>query len=119
MIISVVFLVSLLGEEDNNICKSKKRGIITIIIIAGSALAAATSMLFGCTRTNCLKIEGIQGRYFLPLLSLLPLLVKTKRIHFTISSEQMERRCLFLMQAVNLGFAWATMHYYTSMYFNI
>lgn len=119
MIISVVFLVSLFGEENNNICKSKKRGIITIIIIAGSALAAATSMLFGCTRTNCLKIEGIQGRYFLPLLSLLPLLVKTKRIHFTISSEQMESRCLFLMQAVNLGFAWATMHYYTSMYFNI
>lgn len=119
MIISVVFLVSLFGEENNNICKSKKRGIITIIIIAGSALAAATSMLFGCTRTNCLKIEGIQGRYFLPLLSLLPLLVKTKRIHFTISSEQMENRCLFLMQAVNLGFAWATMHYYTSMYFNI
>lgn len=119
IIVSVVFLVSLFGEEDNNICKSKKRDIITIIIMAGSALAAATSMLFGCTRTNCLKIEGIQGRYFLPLLSLLPLFIKTKRIHFTISSEQLENRCLFLMQAVNLSFAWATMHYYTSMYFNI
>lgn len=114
-----ILTISLFGVEDNIINYRKKRVVITLIIILGCSFAVATSMLFGCTLTIYRKIEGIQGRYFLPLLSLLPLLVKTKRIHFTISSEQMERRCLFLMQAVNLGFAWATMHYYTSMYFNI
>lgn len=114
-----ILAISLLGVDVKEINQRKKQFTITLIIVLGCAFAVATSMLFGCTFTNYRKIEGIQGRYFLPLLSLLPLLVKTKRIHFTISSEQMESRCLFLMQAVNLGFAWATMHYYTSMYFNI
>lgn len=114
-----ILTISLFGAENNIINHGKKRAGITLIIIFGCAFAVATSMLFGCTLTIYRKIEGIQGRYFLPLLSLLPLLVKTKRIHFTISSEQMENRCLFLMQVVNLGFAWATMHYYTSMYFDI
>lgn len=116
IVIFSICAVSILNEEVKGAQHILKNRVVVAVIVVFSLLAISVSMLFACTMSDYRKIEGIQGRYFLPLLLLLPILIRKRKLY---GVEHIENKCLVVMQVVNMCFAWSTMHYYISTYFNV
>ena len=75
------------------------RRIWIFVVCAACAAAAMLSMLIACTPQGSLVIEGVQGRYFLPLLPALLLACKNDLLVLTKDGN---RSILYLMCCANL-----------------
>lgn len=75
----LLFCIGFLGVKEGYYLKTGEKfyiGAICILVIA----AVAASMLFTWTPADSLKIEGIQGRYVLPVLPLVACLFRNKLV---------------------------------------
>lgn len=71
-------IVSITGKETIK-WKTSHKIIITLIILAVTFLVF-TSMFLGCSKTDSRVIQGVQGRYFMPIIPLVFLLFGKKFI---------------------------------------
>lgn len=80
-----IVILSLFKDNDNNKYNIFKRVMISLIAIIIIGLAV-TAIYVQCTaQFYAVKnplIEGVQGRYFIPVIMLIPLIINTKRIKF-------------------------------------
>lgn len=74
-----LLLLPLKNPEDEEDISSKDKWIIAIISIVIFGLLLG-SMLIGWTQMNSPVIQGVQGRYFLPLLPMILLLVRNNTV---------------------------------------
>lgn len=72
-----VLLSSFRSPEDKRVLPSSHRLLFSAVFCVG-VLAVMTSMLLGWTFDTEIVIQGVQGRYFLPLLPLLLLGIRSK-----------------------------------------
>ncbi len=105
-IISLVYIIiiifSLFNEsKDNNIKVFEKIiiGLIGLCIMGliATAIYIQSSAQFRGVATNV--VYGVQGRYFIPVVLLIPLLVKLKKNHKEIINEKNQ---LYIMLLINL-----------------
>lgn len=111
-----VILVSLLlGLEDTNenLLTNRKKVMIWGIQIL-CVIAVMASMLFSCTTISSKKIEGLQGRYFLPMLMLFPLIIRNDKFYFNVNRSKI---CIGSMIFVNLYFAFLVFDHFVHSFF--
>ena len=111
-LISLVLYIALEDTRYNE-HTVKKRGIVVGIIFS-VILGITASMLFAMTRVNYPKIAGIQGRYFLPILTLMPIVIKNKKLDLGIYKE---KTCIFCMACINLCYIYLIFYYFATNYF--
>ncbi len=87
---AVIFAIALFKREDS--CKGREVPLVARVACAALLLAAflaiSASMLIGYTASSELLIEGVQGRYFLPLIPLMVVLcLNVKGVDFSFESR--------------------------------
>lgn len=70
----LLFIIALHSPKEKYIV-SRNQGIILVTVFIGVGVAALLAMLVAWTNIDSDAIEGVQGRYFLPVLPLLGLLI--------------------------------------------
>lgn len=110
-----IFILLLFGLEDtNNNLLTNGRKVIVLGIQIFCVIAVMTSMLFACTTVSSTKIEGLQGRYFLPILMLFPLLIRNNKFHYSVNKRKI---CVGSMVFVNLYFSFQVFHHFIHSFF--
>ncbi|MDD3137467.1 MAG: DUF2142 domain-containing protein [Lachnospiraceae bacterium] len=95
---AILLFVSIIGYE-GEMNKMKLVDKIWIgFLCFGSIVGICMSMLLAWTRESSLCIEGVQGRYFLPILPLLLLLFKNSRIVLKKSIESILVMAIVVLQ---------------------
>lgn len=112
IMVYTLFAIALLGEKKIESGKSQYKWVY--IILLSSAGMVVASMLFACTMTNYRKIAGIQGRYFLPLVALIPLISKKEFLQVQTKEYGQYQ---FAMQCVNIAYAWSVLHFWILNYY--
>lgn len=113
--ISVIVFYMLAGLEDtreNIVCGWRR-------IVGGGIgfftyLAILASMLFAFTPISSLRILGLQGRYFLPIFALMPLVVKNNFLEIKCSKRKL---CFIGMGMLDLMFVFLIFFHYARNYF--
>lgn len=108
-------LLLIIGLEDtarNKVSGSRR------MITAGSGIlmyfAVITSMLFAFTWIEDRRIMGVQGRYFLPIFVLLPIVIKNTI--FELKHDR-ERICIVGVGIINILFVFLAFFHYSNAYF--
>ena len=65
--------------ENNEVAFSREQKIWNFLIVVGTALLIIGAMYISWTGVGAEVVEGVQGRYFIPLLPLLLLCVSMKQ----------------------------------------
>ena len=81
-LITIAFLVLVLFSsmiEKNEVAFSRKQKIWNFLIILGTALLIIGAMYISWTGVGAEVVEGVQGRYFIPLLPLLLFCISMKQ----------------------------------------
>lgn len=93
-IISVVFFIILLfvmfNKESTQYEFNRKEKKIVLAIIIIQALGVIAAMYLGWTQARQTTVEGIQGRYFLPILPLLCMLICRNKFDCKIKNKEMK-----------------------------
>lgn len=93
-IISVVFFIILLfvmfNKESTQYEFNRKEKNIVLAIIIIQALGVIAAMYLGWTQARQTTVEGIQGRYFLPILPLLCMLICRNKFDCKIKNKEMK-----------------------------
>ncbi|MCD7813090.1 MAG: DUF2142 domain-containing protein [Lachnospiraceae bacterium] len=92
-----LLLLSCIAHPDESRISGGKR-VFWGILAAGSFLLVEISMLFSWTSTDSLFIEGVQGRYFIPFLLLVLLVLRNA---FFRTRKVLDRRLLFMSGFLN------------------
>ncbi len=93
-IIDFVFIVFLLfvtfhkDETQNDIKFDKKDKIIISIVLLAIIALIFGGMYVGFTRAEYTIVEGVQGRYFIPILALILILLESNRISIKLSYKK-------------------------------
>ena len=110
-----IFILMLMGLEDTkrNMLSKQKR---CILVISGwmMYLLILTSMYFACTKVGNATIGGVQGRYLLPIIVLLPAVITNS--YFTLNVDK-KRYCLIGIGVIDLLYAFFTFYFYACNYF--
>lgn len=111
----IILTAMLVGIEDSDRNKlSVWRRLLVAGIAIGCIIGVMTSMLFAFTTTIDWRIMGLQGRYFLPVFALVPLITKNRYYKLTFNRESY---CLFSMGVINLIYILAAFSHYATNYF--
>ena len=97
----VIFLLTLVNKEDSLYIVKTKTKIFTLIIITLCFGMITLGMWLAWTPYDSILIEGIQGRYFLPFMLLIPVLAYNKNL---IIKNTIERQLLYSI---------VVLHYYS------
>jgi len=86
-------LTTMSAVLDNSIKEklNRKQKYSILVIVLSSVVLVFSSMYIGWTRTDSNLIEGVQGRYFLPLMPLILILVGSIPIKSYIKDETIIR----------------------------
>ncbi len=93
----VVIVTTLLGEAPNTVHINKKTKLAALFLFIFIATSIITVMYITWTPLKLSIVEGVQGRYFIPLLFLLPIF--TKGLFYTKINKQVSFP-LFVMGAI-------------------
>lgn len=111
-VIMFVFCISLEDTRENQLNQIRRYSIAGLgICIYFSVLLA---MYFVSTMTIDRKVYGVQGRYFLPIYALFPLVFKNQFFAMKIDTRKI---CLFSMVLINLLYIFDTFWHYAYVYF--
>lgn len=112
---NVIVVLMILGLEDtkNNKLPIGKKAVGWGAVIF-TYMAVLTSMFFAWTVIANTRIMGVQGRYFLPIFVLLPILIHNK--YFKIEKGS-KGTCVIGIGMVNLLFTFLMFFHYASNYF--
>lgn len=89
IIIFIVLLLVTFGkyEENENYKFNLKDKIICTVIIVIEILGVLAAMYLGWTQARQTVIEGVQGRYFLPIIPLLFLILSSNKLQYDIKNK--------------------------------
>lgn len=89
IIIFIVLLLVTYGkyEENENYKFNLKDKIICTVIIVIEILGVLAAMYLGWTQARQTVIEGVQGRYFLPIIPLLFLILSSNKLQYNIKNK--------------------------------
>lgn len=89
IIIFIVLLLVTFGkyEENENYKFNLKDKIICTVIIVIEILGVLAAMYLGWTQARQTVIEGVQGRYFLPIIPLLFLILSSNKLQYNIKNK--------------------------------
>lgn len=110
--VGFVFLLSLEDARENQL--SRFRRYFAAGIGGCIYLSVLLAMYFASTLIIDRKVYGVQGRYFLPIFLLFPLIFKNK--FFTLKIN-VRKWCLLSMVCINLHFIFDTFWHYAYVYF--
>lgn len=109
----VVLMIMALEDTGKNLLPRVKR-CIAVGITGLIYLGVFVSLFFIFTAKRSTRIMGIQGRYFLPCFTLIPLIVKNRFFNLQISREKV---CLYALVFCNILFAVLMFVHYATNYF--
>lgn len=111
----VVIITLFIGVNDvrKNLLSRRKK-VFVLGIACMSSLAVLASMLFACTTVSSEKILGLQGRYFLPILTLIPLVFSSNKLEFHLDRKKI---CIGNMVFVNMFYAFLAVDHYIHNFF--
>lgn len=100
---SLVIFILLCKEARDNYAISRTLRILSIVIFSLITLATFTAMYTGWTKPGETIIDGVQGRYFLPILLLIPLsfINDTKSIKPKSNSKTIAKNTSFSKTSTN------------------
>lgn len=87
VIFGILLALSFLKNPSDELTATLTQKVVYSAIIAAGVLLIMLSMYFAHTLTTDLVIHGVQGRYFIPFLPLLALVVKNKTLILTKNPE--------------------------------
>lgn len=108
-------LLLIIGLEDT--AQNKVSGGRRMISAGSGVLmyfAVITSMLFAFTQIEARKIMGVQGRYFLPLFALVPIVLKNTV--FELKHDR-EKLCIMGVGTINFLFVFQALFHYIDNFF--
>ncbi len=109
----VIMMILALEDTSRNLIPRVKRGIV-VGITGMIYLGVFVSLFFIFTKKSETRIMGIQGRYFLPCFTMIPLIVKNKFFNLQINREKV---CLYGMTFCDILFAALMFIHYATNYF--
>ena len=112
-IAAVIMMILALEDTSRNLIPRVKRGIV-VGITGMIYLGVFVSLFFIFTKKSETRIMGIQGRYFLPCFTMIPLIVKNKFFNLQINREKV---CLYGMTFCDILFAVLMFIHYATNYF--
>lgn len=83
----LLLYVSLRKEDEEQLITNKQR-IWMLVVFAGTCFLAVIAMLLYWTPRTSAVVEGVQGRYFLPVVMLALLALRTKRTCVSRNADQ-------------------------------
>ena len=103
----ILFLISYFENLKSKMFENKNK-IITFIILFGTIILICTSLYVQWTPLKHFMVNGLQGRYFLPLMVLVPLLFtrkKDKNINVDINGQENKYLAIYtIIQNLNAIF---------------
>lgn len=84
----VLLLLSIIKVSEEKMVLKTSAKVTFVLISLGVSVAVAASLLFGWTASNSTIIQGIQGRYFLPVLPLVLLALRTESLQLKKNIDQ-------------------------------
>lgn len=101
----IVLVLSVFREEkEKTFLSDKGKGLIMLIICSVFALVCAV-MLLGWTPISSNTVEGVQGRYFLPILPLVLLFFRNNRIVLKNSITNITIFSMWILQILTIEYA--------------
>ena len=80
----------MIEENEKKLEFTKKDKIICWIIIAIETLGVVAAMYLGWTQAKQTVVEGVQGRYLLPILPLVCILLSKNKFEWKIRNKEMK-----------------------------
>ena len=92
IILFIMLLITMFKKEENakKLEFTKKDKIIFWIMIAIETLGVVAAMYLGWTQAKQTVVEGVQGRYLLPILPLLCILLSKGKFEWKIKNKEMK-----------------------------
>lgn len=100
----LLLILSALSTADDNDTLSRKSRLMCLLIFLVAALGVIASLLLSFTTLSDTVIEGVQGRYFIPVLPLLLLAIRGKAITCNRTVAPSIILALIAMNTTYLGF---------------
>jgi len=91
-----VMIFILFADKDLSARFNKKQNIITLLIFSATSILIFVSLFIQYTPVYSISIDGIQGRYFIPLLPLLMLVLGGIKNKLTIKNEFTITKVVFI-----------------------
>ncbi len=98
----VVIFISLVKDEEDKIQIKNLDKIVALVLCSGSILLIMYSMFTGHTPQGWDVIEGVQGRYFIPLLPMFYLVVRNNFIVTDLRRDQLLIKLIGLFQTLTI-----------------
>lgn len=76
----VMFLIFSFHSSENEVYINKKQRLWMLFVVGSVFVSAIMVMFIACTPIGCTFIEGVQGRYFLPIIPLLGIIINNTNI---------------------------------------
>lgn len=109
----IILIIAAMGEVKQNVIGSRKK-ILVLCIGMITSMGVLLSMLLDFTTVDGWRILGIQGRYFLPVLTLVPLLFNGNRYEIKINSRKI---CIAGCGMINIIYVFLIFTHYATNYF--
>lgn len=108
VVIFIILLLAMFDEEKEvkQYVLDKKEKIIFIIIISIEILGVIAAMYLGWTQAKQTVVEGIQGRYLLPVIPLICMLASKKKIDCKMKNKEIKfLMVLIVVYMIIFGFS--------------
>lgn len=102
LLLATVFI----SPADDKVLSLKRRLISLLIVVAGG-VSVIMAMFMGWTFNSEAVIQGVQGRYFIPLLPLALLVLRTSLIKFEVDPKELIPFSFMFLNLVYLGYIFA------------
>lgn len=104
---TVLLLATALVSPRDEMTLSPRGRLMAILIVSAGFFATIAAMFFGWTFNTETVIQGVQGRYFLPLLPLALLVLRTSLIKFEVDPKELILFSFMFLNLVYLGYIFA------------
>lgn len=112
IMVLILILICLYDCSNNCLTKHIRIGISIISILSIFSILAI--MLLSATPINSYTIDGLQGRYLLPIYTLLPLIINKTPLR---PLSNIKNTVLFLILFINISFVFFAFYHYSIAYF--
>lgn len=102
----LLLCIAVISDYNNRECMSKKMKWLVLCVCFIVISAVAMSMWLDATPFDCTYIEGIQGRYFLPILPILMLTLKNNTIVVKKNINNVLISGIFALEMLTLFDVW-------------
>lgn len=109
----ILIIIVAMGEVKQNVIGRRKK-ILVLCIGMITSMGILLSILFDFTTVDGWRILGIQGRYFLPIMTLIPLLFNGKRYEIRMNNRML---CIAGCGVVNVIYVFFIFIHYATNFF--